>query len=350
MTHPDFLGTLFLPLTARIARRPPPSEDLDLAGRATVTVAYGHTGPIFALTILNPDYDFSGAYDITGDPSQTGLTLSLGANNLTMHFALTAALAEGGTLPPPDGAAIVALSVTSRADPNIAEYGIPLRYRITTLAPAPIAAALKRGALAVNEQLFDLAASTYAAGTYINAQFEREGDSDFLNIRSDGAVIAASNLSVSGLYAATILATSPNAQTFIGAARITFSLTYEAPRTVTLTDVLSPRAVTVLAAAGYAGPAHYADISVGYTLSFETRSGVGFTLSSRPPNDFEFELSPLLTPIDASLTAQVNCDNCHPATLTLAAAFRPVFAPPQTGLQTTYDSPFTLTLTLPQRL
>ena len=348
MTHPDFLGTLFLPLTARIARRPPPSEDLDLAGRATVTVAYGHTGPIFALTILNPDYDFSGAYDITGDPSQTGLTLSLGANNLTMHFALTAALAEGGTLPPPDGDAIVALSVTARADPNIAEYGIPLRYRITTLAPAPIAAALKRGALAVNEQLFDLAASTYAAGTYINAQFEREGDSDFLNIRPDGAIIAASNLSVSGLYAATILATSPNAQTFIGAARITFSLTYEAPRTVTLTDVLSPRAVTVLAAAGYAGPAHYADISIGYTLSFETRSGVGFTLASRPPNDFEFELSPLLTPIDASLTAQVNCDNCHPATLTLAAAFRPVFAPPQTNLQTTYDSPFTLTLTLPQ--
>ena len=73
-------------------------------------------------------------------------------------------------------------------------------------------------------------------------------------------------------------------------------------------------------------------------------------MSSREPNDFEFELSPLRTTVNATLTAELVCDNCLPPelTVTLDASFRPVFAPEQASLRAAHQSEFTLKLTLPE--
>ena len=126
MTHPGFLGSLTLEVTASIARKIPSDvAGLVPQGRTTVTAAFGHTGEVFQLTLANADYEF-GRYDFStinagsvaalaketdgiddADEALTaaelfarikyldGLTLTTSADRLTLSAALTAALAEG---------------------------------------------------------------------------------------------------------------------------------------------------------------------------------------------------------------------------------------------------------------
>ena len=90
-------------------------------------------------------------------------------------------------------------------------------------------------------------------------------------------------------------------------------------------------AATVYAAAGYAGLAGAVEVTTGRTLDFVAlpesfpltlaKTPEGLAVHIRPPG--------LAASLDATLTAEITCAECYPATLTMAAAFIPVFAPPQ---------------------
>ena len=90
-------------------------------------------------------------------------------------------------------------------------------------------------------------------------------------------------------------------------------------------------AATVYAAAGYAGLAGAVEVTTGRTLDFVAlpenfpltlaKTPEGFAVHIRPPG--------LAASLDATLTAEITCAECYPATLTMAATFIPVFAPPQ---------------------
>ena len=369
MTHPQFLGTLAIPITANIARKIPSDEpDLKLIGRFSVTVAFGHTGEAIRATILNPDFEF-GRHDFSElletlpedhpyrldieENYLLGLTVALTPNRLTARLIMTAALEAGETLPPASGGDDFALLYVQRRDgnPNYADYGLFLRdYKIETLDPPPAVATLIRGALAPQQVFHNFGASSYANGDYVGATFSESGGanaSPALNVSPDGAVAAAPGLAQSGTYAITALAVSPDEQNFVGTARLTFTLTYEAPRAINPDNALPRRDVTVHAVAGYSGPAHPVNVADGFILNFSQTSGAGYTLAARAPNDFEFELDPLLSDVDSVLSADIECDNCLPASLTLSAAFRPVFPPPTQAVAAPYDSDFAVILQYP---
>ena len=368
MTHPQFLGTLAIPITANIARKIPSDEpDLELIGKISVTVAFGHTGGVISVTILNPNFEF-GRYDFTylleslpeNNPYRVdvethyllGLTIALGPNRLRATLIMTAALEAGEMLPPASGDSFALLYVQRRdGDPNYTDFGLFLHgYNVETLDPPPAVATLIRGALAPQQVFHNFGASSYANGDYVGATFSESGGADAspaLNVSPDGAVAAAPGLAQSGTYAITALAVSPDEQNFVGTARLTFTLTYEAPRAINPDNALPRRDVTVHAVAGYSGPAHPVNVADGFILNFSQTSGAGYTLAARAPNDFEFELAPLLSDVDSVLTADIECDNCLPASLTLSAAFRPVFPPPTQAVAAPYDSDFAVILQYP---
>ena len=269
---------------------------------------------------------------------------------------MTAALEAGETLPPASGGDDFALLYVQRRDgnPNYSDYGLFIRdYKIETLDPPPAVATLIRGALAPQQVFHNFGAPSYASGDYVGATFSESGGanaSPALNVAPDGAVAAAPGLAQSGTYAITALAVSPDEQNFVGTARLTFTLTYEAPRAINPDNALPRRDVTVHAVAGYSGPAHSVNVADGFILNFSQTSGAGYTLAARAPNDFEFELDPLLSDVDSVLTADIECDNCLPASLTLSAAFRPVFPPPTQAVAAPYDSDFAVILQYPSRL
>ena len=378
MTHPQFLGTLAIPITANIARKIPSDEpDLELIGKISVTVAFGHTGGVISVTILNPNFEF-GRYDFANllealpenNPYRIdvethyllGLTIALSPNRLIATLLMTAALEAGGMLPPVIGkdetgndkrGDSFALLYVQRRDgnPNYSDYGLFIhRYMVETLDPPPAVATLIRGSLAPQQVFHNFGASSYANGDYVGATFSESGGADAspaLNVAPDGAVAAAPGLAQSGTYAITVLAVSPDEQNFVGTARLTFTLTYEAPRAINPDNALPRRDVTVHAVAGYSGPAHPVNVADGFILNFSQTSGAGYTLAARAPNDFEFELDPLLSDVDSVLTADIECDNCLPASLTLSAAFRPVFPPPTQAVAALYDSDFAVILQYP---
>ena len=378
MTHPQFLGTLAIPITANIAQKIPSDEpDLELIGKISVTVAFGHTGGVISVTILNPNFEF-GRYDFANllealpenNPYRIdvethyllGLTIALSPNRLIATLLMTAALEAGEMLPPVigkdgDGNDIFgdsfALLYVQRRDgnPNYTDYGLVLHgYMVETLDPPPAVATLIRGSLAPQQVFHNFGASSYANGDYVGATFSESGGADAspaLNVSPDGAVAAAPGLAQSGTYAITALAVSPDEQNFVGTARLTFTLTYEAPRAINPDDALPRRDVTVHAVAGYSGPAHPVNVADGFILNFSQTSGAGYTLAARAPNDFEFELDPLLSDVDSVLSADIECDNCLPASLTLSAAFRPVFPPPTQAVAAPYDSDFAVILQYP---
>ena len=378
MTHPQFLGTLAIPITANIARKIPSDEpDLELIGKISVTVAFGHTGGVISVTILNPNFEF-GRYDFANllealpenNPYRIdvethyllGLTIALSPNRLIATLLMTAALEAGGMLPPVIGkdetgndkrGDSFALLYVQRRDgnPNYSDYGLFIhRYMVETLDPPPAVATLIRGSLAPQQVFHNFGASSYANGDYVGATFSESGGanaSPALNVSPDGAVAAAPGLAQSGTYAITALAVSPDEQNFVGTARLTFTLTYEAPRAINPDNALPRRDVTVHAVAGYSGPAHSVNVADGFILNFSQTSGAGYTLAARAPNDFEFELDPLLSDVDSVLTADIECDNCLPASLTLSAAFRPVFPPPTQAVAAPYDSDFAVILQYP---
>ena len=343
MTHPNLLGTLTMTAAVSIAHGTFSQEGLELRGKFTVTVAFAHEGDVFHATIANPNPDITlefGNYNLPAAGYLTGLTIALSPDRQTAAFSLTAPLADGTGLPPPaENEATFAILNLRRADlnPNYREQSLSLNYRVTTLSEPPPIAILRGGQtpIAADEQLFNFAANDYANGDYAGATFAEHGGqnaSPDLNILANGAVAAAAELQT-GTYDITALATHP--QNFVGTARMTFTITYEAPRVPDPDEALPVRRVTVHAAAGYSGPAHPVNVEPGFTLNFSPRSGIGFTLAAREPNDFEFELLTLLAPIEQTFTAPVDCAFCLPSTLTLSAAFLPVVAPSQPPLRTT---------------
>ena len=368
MTHPEFLGTLAIPITANIARKIPSDEpDLKLIGKFAVTVAFGHTGEVIRATILNPNFKF-GRHDFSEllaslpedhqyrrdieEHYLIGLTIALSPNRLTARLIMTAALEAGETLPPASGGDDFALLYVLRQDenPNYTDYGLFIRdYKVDTLDPPPVVSTLIRGALSAQQVFHNFGASSYANGDYVGATFSEEGGAEAspaLNVRPDGAVVAP-GLTESGTYAVTVLAVSPDEENFVGTARMTFTLTYEAPRAIDADDALARRDVTVYAVAGHSGPAHSVNVADGFTLNFSRTIGANFTLAARLPNDFEFELAPLLSTVNTTLTADIECDNCLPASLTLSAAFHPVSPPSTQGVAARYNDDFAVILQYP---
>ena len=280
------------------------------------------------------------------------MTFQRDANNATLAFRMTAALAANASLPPQSGDAFTDLYVRRRDDnPNYADHPLPFRYRIDTLNPPPQIGIEKRGTLAANEQFFNFADPNYADGDYIGSVFEGEHETPFLSVLPGGAVVRGAGLEFSGLYSVTVLASSPQEQSkYVGTARMTFSLAYEAPLEVAPADIVAAPFVTVYAIEGFSGPAHSVNVGDNIEVTFSARSGDGFTLASRAPNDFEFELSPLRATVNTTLTIALVCDNCLPPelTVTLDASFRPVFAPKQEPLRAVFDSDFTLGIRLPE--
>ena len=91
-------------------------------------------------------------------------------------------------------------------------------------------------------------------------------------------------------------------------------------------------AATVYAAAGYAGPAGAVEVKTGRTLDFALPENFPLTLA-KTPEGFAVRIRPpgLAASLEATLTAGITCAECYPAALTVAAAFIPVFAPPQSS-------------------
>ena len=207
MTHPGFLGSLTLEVTANIARKIPSDvAGLSPLGRTTVTAAFGHAGEVFQLTLANADYEF-GRYDFStinagsvvarvketdgiddADRDLTaaellvkmkylfGLTLAASADRLTLSAALTAALAAGEALPPDDGTSFMLVYAQRRdGSRNFTDYGQFVFYRIETLDAPPVAGLRRAGPLAAGTALFDFAAGNYADGDYAGAVFSELG-------------------------------------------------------------------------------------------------------------------------------------------------------------------------------
>ena len=207
MTHPGFLGSLTLEVTASIARKIPSDvAGLVPQGRTTVTAAFGHAGEVFQLTLANGDYEF-GRYDFStinagsvaalaketdgiddADEALTaaelfarikyldGLTLTTSADRLTLSALLTAALAEGAALPPADGTSFMLVYAQRRdRSPNFTDYGRFVFYRIETLDEPPVAGLRRAGPLAAGTELFDFSEGSYANGDYAGAVFSELG-------------------------------------------------------------------------------------------------------------------------------------------------------------------------------
>ena len=207
-------------------------------------------------------------------------------------------------------------------------------YRVTTLNQPPEAVVVQTVAFSAGTVFFDFADSSYEGGVYAGATFTDAsgGGGNQLILRPDGKIEAGDGLTEFGNYAITVEAISPNAENFVGTARLTFRLNYEPPdlRVVPHDEVLAQRNVTIYAAENYEGPAHLVDVAAGYTLEFGERSGAGYTLAARGENDAQFVLnSPLRAPVNVALMPLISCSDCSSRPLTLSASFRPVAAPEQ---------------------
>ena len=196
MTHPGFLGSLTLEVTANIARKIPSDvAGLRPQGRTTVTAAFGHTGEVFQLTLANADYEF-GRYDFStinagsvaarvketdgiddADRELTaaellakmkylhGLTLAASADRLTLSAALTAALAAGEALPPDDGTSFMLVYAQRRdGSPNFTDYGQFVFYGIETLDAPPVAGLRRAGPLAAGTSCLTFRPAVTQAG------------------------------------------------------------------------------------------------------------------------------------------------------------------------------------------
>ena len=112
----------------------------------------------------------------------------------------------------------------------------------------------------------------------------------------------------------------------------------------------SSPAATIYAPEGYAGAVGAADLSLGYTLSFNPPDAALFTISESG-GDVAVTLLPpgLLATATLQLTAEIVCADCYPLEpLTLGAVFVPVVAPPQSFFNADAGQPLTgVTFNLP---
>ena len=374
MTHPGFLGSLTLEVTANIARKIPSDvAGLFPQGRTTVTAAFGHTGEVFQLTLANADYEF-GRYDfstisatsvaarygddigeltaaefLAGIKYLHGLTLAASADRLTLSAALTAALAAGEALPPDDGTSFMLVYAQRRdGSRNFTDYGQFVFYRIETL-DAPRVAGMRRAApLAAGTALFDFSAGNYADGDYARAEFSELGGAEgagALDATAGGAVTVAGELTEPGYYAITVLAARPDGAGFVGTARLTLSLTLS--RVIDLDAAVWPRVITTGAAPGFYGARASFLVSTGYVVEnpdYDFSSGeVRYDELSRTfsiPGAFPSGVSG----VTAAVTAAVRCarqeDLCDPQGLTMTAIFYPVTDPGQATLTAFYGESF----------
>ena len=380
MTHPGFLGSLTLEVTANIARKIPSDvAGLSPLGRTTVTAAFGHAGEVFQLTLANADYEF-GRYDFStinagsvaarvketdgiddADRELTaaellakmkylhGLTLAASADRLTLSAALTAALAAGEALPPDDGTSFMLVYAQRRdGSPNFTDYGQFVFYRIETLDAPPVAGLRRAGPLTAGTALFDFAAGSYANGDYAGAEFSELGGAEgagALDATAGGAVTVAGELTEPGYYAITVLAASPDGAGFVGTARLTLSLTLS--RVIDLDAAVWPRVITTGATPGFYGARASFLVSTGYVVEnpdYDFSSGeVRYDELSRTfsiPGAFPSGVSG----VTAAVTAEVRCareeDLCDVRGLTVTAIFYPVTDPGQATLTAFYGESF----------
>ena len=387
MTHPGFLGSLTLEVTASIARKIPSDvAGLNPLGRTTVTAAFGHAGAVFQLTLANADYEF-GRYDFStinvgsivarrkeidgiddDDRELTaaellaeikylfGLTLAPSADRLTLSAALTAALAEGEALPPVDGTSFMLVYAQRRdASPNFTDYGQFVFYRIDTLDEPSVAGMRRAAPLAAGAELFDFSDGSYANGDYAGAVFSEfggAGGSADLDAARDGAVTVARELTEPGYYAVTVLAQSPDGADFVGTARLTLSLTLS--RVIDLDAAVSPRVIATAAARGFYGPGVSFAVNEGYVVenpNHDFSSGqFDYDESSRT---FIIRAdSPLgASAVTAAVTANVRCESegdlCDSRALTVTAIFNPVEDPGQATVTAFYEESFGQAARLP---
>ena len=380
MTHPGFLGSLTLEVTANIARKIPSDvAGLSPQGRTTVTAAFGHTGEVFHLTLANGDYEF-GRYDFStinagsvaalaketdgiddADRELTaaellaeikylfGLTLAASADRLTLSAALTAALAEGEALPPADGTSFMLVYAQRRdGSPNFTDYGKFVFYRIETLDEPPVAGLRRTGPLAAGTALFDFSAGSYANGDYAGAVFSElggAGGAAALDAAADGTAAVARELTAPGYYAITVLAASPEGADFVGTARLTLSLTLS--RAIDLDAAVWPRVIVTAAARGFYGRGASFSVSTGYVVEnprYDFPSGqFAYDESSRT---FVIPASsPLgVLAVTAAVTAEVGCaraeDLCDARAVTVTAIFNPVADPGQGTVTAIYGESF----------
>ena len=380
MTHPGFLGSLTLEVTANIARKIPSDvAGLSPQGRTTVTAAFGHAGEVFQLTLANADYEF-GRYDFStinagsvvarvketdgiddADRDLTatellakmkylfGLTLAASADRLTLSAGLTAALASGEALPPDDGTSFMLVYAQRRdGSPNFTDYGQFVFYRIETLDEPPVAGLRRAGPLAAGTALFDFSAESHANGDYAGAEFSELGGAAgaaALGAAADGAVTVAGELTEPGYYAITVLAASPDGSGFVGTARLTLSLTLS--RVIDLDAAVWPRVITTGATPGFYGARVSFLVSTGYVVEnpdYDFSSGeVRYDELSRTfsiPGAFPSGVSG----VTAAVTAEVGCareeDLCDVRGLTVTAIFYPVTDPGQATLTAIYGESF----------
>ena len=377
MTHPGFLGSLTLEVTANIARKIPSDvAGLSPQGRTTVTAAFGHTGEVFQLTLANADYEF-GRYDFStinagsvvarvketdgiddADRELTaaellakkkylfGLTLAASADRLTLSAAPTAALAEGEALPPEDGTEFMLVYAQRRdGSPNFTDYGQFVFYRIDTLDEPPVAGLRRAGPLAAGTALFDFAAGSYANGDYARAVFSELGGAGALDAAAGGAVTVAGELTEPGYYAITVLAASPDGAGFVGTARLTLSLTLS--RVIDLDAAVWPRVIVTAAARGFYGPGVSFAVNEGYVVENPNHD------FSSGPFDYDESSqtfiiradSPLgASAVTAAVTANVRCESegdlCDVRAVTVTAIFNPVEDPGQGTVTAFYGESF----------
>ena len=381
MTHPGFLGSLTLEVTASIARKIPSDvAGLNPLGRTTVTAAFGHAGAVFQLTLANADYEF-GRYDfstvsatsvaarygddigeltaaefLAGIKYLHGLTLAPSADRLTLSAALTAALAEGEALPPEGGTSFMLVYAQRRdASPNFTDYGKFVFYRIDTLDEPSVAGMRRAAPLAAGAELFDFSDGSYANGDYAGAGFSEfggAGGSADLDAAPDGAVTVARELTEPGYYAVTVLARSPDGADFVGTARLTLSLTLS--RIIDLDAAVSPRVIATAAARGFYGPGVSFAVNEGYVVenpNYDFSSGqFDYDESSRT---FIIRAdSPLgASAVTAAVTANVRCESegdlCDSRALTVTAIFNPVEDPGQATVTAFYAESFSHAARLP---
>ena len=380
MTHPGFLGSLTLEVTASIARKIPSDvAGLSPQGRTTVTAAFGHTGEVFHLTLANGDYEF-GRYDfstinagsvaalaketdgiddadreltaaelLAGIKYLFGLTLAASADRLTLSAALTAALAEGEALPPADGTSFMLVYAQRRdGSRNFTDYGKFVFYRIETLDEPPVAGLRRTGPLAAGTALFDFSAGSYANGDYAGAVFSElggAGGAAALDAAADGTAAVARELTAPGYYAITVLAASPEGADFVGTARLTLSLTLS--RAIDLDAAVWPRVIVTAAARGFYGRGASFSVSAGYVVEnprYDFPSGqFSYDESSRT---FVIPASsPLgVLAVTAAVTAEVGCaraeDLCDARAVTVTAIFNPVADPGQGTVTAIYGESF----------
>ena len=320
----DFYGRLTMKITAVVSPAVPPEADgISAAGRlpGEITTAFGYAGAVHRVTLED------GNNLLFGDPPSPppGMVLSRSIDRAIVEFALSGALASGGTL-----AATTALRAVS-VDPNYRELSQDVKLTIRALAAQDPDPRVFTGTVEYeNNSLLDLKG---AGAPYDGAAFFKESGDAELMVSADGVVGTSGKIATAGVYNIVAGATSDN---FLGVARFNIALDLiepgQAPGAAGIDA--AARKKTRAVASDYAGPvAEFAASAAGATLRVSSApAGFGFDAGDYvAPQALTVALT-VLPPSGAATVARfpatILAAGYHPAEISLEVAVRALLPPP----------------------